>query len=236
MRPTTTIETTPARRRRHVCAALWAVLALGAAGATAGAAAVSREFAQTDGPAPIVREAPPRAAAAPANGFVPRSGQNQEHLQQWMRSHSNLTLEQQQRALTSEPGFQQLKPEVQQRMHERLAQLHGMTPEQRQRALSRTEAMERLAPEQRQQVRNALTGLGALPKDRRMFVAQQFRALRNMTPVERQAYWKASGMRAQFSEEEWQTLNGLLEAAPYLPPPQQQPRETTVPAVAPAPR
>ncbi len=163
---------------------------------------------------------PPPAAERPqANGFVPHSGQNQQHLAQWMQSHQGMPLEQQQRALEAEPGFRQLQPDVQQRMHDRLAQLNSMTPQQRQRAFARTEAMERLAPEQRQQVRSALSGLGALPEDRRRFVARTFRALRDLPEPQRQAYLNSPMMRGQFSEQERATLNNLFMVAPYLPPP-----------------
>ena len=150
-----------------------------------------------------------------------------------MQSHSNLTLEQQQHALDNEPGFRQLSPDVQFRMHQRLAQLDGMTPEQRQRTFARTEAMERLAPEQRKQVRDALTSLGNLPKDRRMYVAREFRAMRDMPPAERQAFLNSPVMRAQFSDQERQTLNGLFAVAPYLPPPAQPGPAMPVPAPMP---
>lgn len=198
-------------------------------------------------PAPIVRQAPPDSRrpneqghpseqprpnqqprlsqqphpTSPNNDFAPHSGQNHEHLQQWMQSHGNLTLNQQQRALDNEPGFRQLDPEVQQRMHQRLEQLDNMTPQQRQRAYARTEAMERLAPERRQQVRNALTSLGALPRERRMYVAREFRAIRDLPLAECQAFLNAPATRAQFSEQERQTLNGLCEVSRYLPPPAQ---------------
>jgi hypothetical protein len=183
--------------------------------------------------APQASPHPSNPQSSPANQFVPRSGQNQEHLQQWMQSHSNLTLDQQQHALDNEPGFRLLNPDVQQRMHQRLAQLNGMTPEQRQRTYARTEAMERLAPQQRQQVRNALTSLGDLPKDRRMYVAREFRAIRDMPPAERQAFLNSPAMRSQFSDQERQTLNGLLEVAPYLPPPAQPGPAVPFPAPVP---
>ena len=221
MTRTTTTRILPASARRYVRKAFKAgLLSLISASCAWAAGGGHHGFQQAARPAPVVRVAPPQRPAN-ANGFVPRSGQNQEHLQQWMQSHSNLTLEQQQRALENEPGFRQLNPEVQQRMHQRLAQLNGMTPEQRQRAFSRTEAMERLAPEQRLEVRNALTSLGNLPKDRRLFVARQFRAMRDMPPAERQAFLNSPAMRAQFSDQERQTLNGLFQVAPYLPPPAQ---------------
>ncbi len=222
MTRTTPIRTLLAPARSHVCAALL----LAVSGGFAWGAEGYRPSVQQNRPAPIVRQAPQtpnRTQTAPENGFAQHSGQNQEHLQQWMQSHSNLPIEQQQRALDNEPGFRQLNAETQQRMHERLAQLNEMSPQQRQRAFARTEAMERLAPEQRQQVRSALTSLGALPKDRRMYVAREFRAMRDMPVAQRQSFLNSPQMRAQFSDQERATLNGLFEVAPYLPPPSPAP-------------
>jgi hypothetical protein len=188
---------------------------------------------QSNHPAPVVRVAPPTHPAPapktppPGNTFAPRSGQNQEHLAQWMQSHSTLPLDQQQRALDTEPGFSQLPAEQQQHMHDRLAQLNRMTPEQRQHAIQHTEAMEALPPERRQQVRSALVDLGALPEDRRRLVSRTFRALRPLPDGQRQAYLDSPAMRGQFTPQERATLNNLFEVAPYLPPPppaQQSPR------------
>lgn len=221
----TITRTLPATPRRHV-RTLPVLLSLIVLGSSAWPLAAHPQSQQTvQHPAPVVRQAPPAQPQHPASAqgdqFVAHSGQNQEHLQQWMQSHGNLTLEQQQHALDNEPGFHQLSPEAQQRMHQRLTQLNGMSPEQRQRTYARTEAMERLAPEQRQQVRTALTGLGSLPKDRRMYVAREFRAMRDMPISERQAFLNSPAMRAEFSDQERLVLNNLFEAAPYLPPPAQ---------------
>jgi len=226
MTRTTTTRTRDASARPRVRASLLAAFTFFLCGGFAWGGPEHRGFQQTARPAPVVRQESPgqrRPASPPANGFAPRSGQNQEHLQQWMQSHGNLTLDQQQRALENEPGFRQLSPEMQQRMHQRLAQLNGMTPEQRQRTYARTEAMERLAPEQRLQVRNALTNLGNLPKDRRMYVAREFRALREMAPASRQVFLNSPAMHAEFSDQERQVLSGLFEVAPFLPPPPQAP-------------
>ncbi len=173
-------------------------------------------------PAPVERRPPqpqPRAEGKSSGGFTPRSGENQQHLAQWMQSHQNMPLEEQQRALENEPGFHQLNPEVQARMHQQIARLNGMTPERRQLAMARTEWMEHLAPEQRLQVHSALSSLGQLPPDRRRFVARTFNALRNVPDAQRQAYLNSPNMRGQFSDQERATLNGLFSAAPYMPPP-----------------
>ena len=242
MTRTTTTRTLSAPTRKHVRTLLVAANFLALLGNSLCRAASPGALQQMEQhPAPVVRQAPPapQRSVAPqagqSSGFAPHSGQNQEHLQQWMQSHSNLTVEQQQHALDNEPGFHQLSPEAQQRMHQRLAQLNGMSPEQRQRTYARTEAMERLAPEQRQQVRNALTGLGNLPRDRRMYVAREFRAMRDMPQAERQAFMNSPAMRAQFSDQERQVLNRLFEAAPYMPSPQQPASSPMMPYPAPMP-
>ncbi len=152
-----------------------------------------------------------------------------QHLGEWMISHGNLPLDQQQRALEREPGFQQLRPEVQQHMRDRLTQLNNMTPERRQQAIARTEAMERLSPEQRQEVRSAAGQLGSLPEDRRRAVAHAFHDLRAMPEQQRQQYLNSPQYRGQFSDQERDTLNHLLYVSPYLPVPQPQRPVQTAP-------
>jgi Protein of unknown function (DUF3106) len=155
------------------------------------------------------------AVNAPRPG--PGAKPNQEHLAQWMDRHSNLPLADQQRALENEPGFRDLPPQTQQRMRDRLTQLNNMTPEQRRRILERTEEMEHLTPPQRQQVRSALEQYRGLPEDRRRMVARAFRDLREMPQPQRQAVMNQDRFRAQFSDQERNTLSGLLAVEPYLP-------------------
>lgn len=143
--------------------------------------------------------------------------QRQEHLSQWMERHSNLPLDQQQKALEHEPGFRDLPAETQQRMRDSLTKLNNMSPEQRRRVLARTEAMEHLTPQQRQQVRGALGLLGGLPMDRRRLVARAFRDLREMPEPQRQAILNSDRFRSQFSDEERGTISSLLAVEPYLP-------------------
>jgi hypothetical protein len=142
---------------------------------------------------------------------------NQEHLAQWMDRHSSLPLAAQQRALESEPGFRDLPSQTQQRMRDRLTQLNNMTPEQRQRILEHAEQMEHLTPPQRQQVRGALDQYRGLPEDRRRLVARAFRDLREMPQPQRQALMNQDRFRAQFSDQERNTISDLLAVEPYLP-------------------
>jgi hypothetical protein len=142
---------------------------------------------------------------------------NQEHLAQWMERHSSLPLADQQRALASEPGFQDLPPQTQQRMRDRLTQLNSMPAEQRRRILEHTEQMEHLTPPQRQQVRGALEQYRGLPEDRRRLVARAFRDLREMPQPQRQAILNSDRFRGQFSDQERNTISDLLAVEPYLP-------------------
>lgn len=202
----------PATIRRLLTLALSAVLVCGA----------SSTFAQRGG-MHFARQARPnrQAARPPANRPGPgmRQGQmrNQEHLGQWMRQHSNMSLADQQKALDNEPGFRSLPPDVQQRYHNRLAQLNNMPPAQRERWLARTEAMEKLNPAERQQVRGAMQQLGSLPEDRRRLVARAFRDLREMPPEQRQTILNSDRFRGQFNDQERNTLSNLLRVEPYLP-------------------
>ena len=167
-------------------------------------------------PAPIPNA---RGNSGAQPGFAANHpGQNQQHLAQWMDSHRNLPLDQQQRALEREPGFHDLNPQAQQRMREHLSQLNSMSPEQRQKTLARTEAMERLEPAQRQQVRGALAAVGAIPNpDRRRAVAHAFYQLRDLPPAQRDAYMNSPQFRAQFNDQERGAITGLFGIAPIWP-------------------
>jgi hypothetical protein len=195
--------------RRIVRPTLVALL-LSAATAMVAAQPVSMRRAQAGRPAMGAQR--PEPAVKQGGGKA-----NQEHLPQWMAHHSNLSPTEQQRALENEPGFRDLPPLTQQRYRNRLTQLNNMPPEQRRRMLEHTEAMERLTPSQREQFRGAMQQYGGLPEDRRRLVARAFRDLREMPLPQRQAILNSDRFRGQFSDQERNTLTGLLAVEPYLP-------------------
>jgi len=151
-------------------------------------------------------------------GHAPAVGQRQEHLQEWMQNHKNLTVDQQVQALQQEPGFSQLPLGTQQRMVQRLRELNAMTPEQQQARTSNLEALERLTPQQRQQVRGALLAIGSMPEDRQRLVRKAFRDLREVPVEQRQAILNSDQFHAQFTDHERTVLHNLLAVEPYLPP------------------
>jgi hypothetical protein len=169
------------------------------------------------GQAPIVRQGQPSSPAPAARPESPAAAAK-EHLPEWMDRHRDLTPQQQQQALESEPGFRQLPADTQHRMLSRLAQLNAMTPQQRQRVLERAEQMEHLNPGQRQQVRGAMAELGRLPPDRRKVVARAFRDLRGMPQNQRQAYLSSEYLHRELSPQERVTLGNLMTVEPLIPP------------------
>lgn len=202
--------TSPRHLRRLVPSTLAALLLSAATAMVTAQSASMHRAGQAGRPAMNA----PRAVQTPKqNG----GKGNQEHLPQWMARHNNLSPADQQKALENEPGFRDLPPQTQQRMRDRLTQLNNMTPEQRQRMLERAEQMEHLTPMQRQQVRGALQQYQGLPVDRRRMVARAFRDLREMPEPQRQAILNSDRFRGQFSDQERNTLSGLLSVEPYLP-------------------
>jgi hypothetical protein len=134
-----------------------------------------------------------------------------------MARHSNLSPAEQQKALENEPGFHDLPPQTQQAIRNRLTQLNNMSPEQRRRIVERNEEIEHLTPPQRQQLRSALDQYRGLPQDRQRLVAHAFRDLREMPPQQRQAMMNSDHFRSQFSDQERNTLSGLLASEPFIP-------------------
>lgn len=159
------------------------------------------------GPGYAVRPSPPR----------------QEHLPQWFRLHQNLSPQEQERALHSEPGFNRLPPMEQQRLSDRLRQLDMMPPAERQRTLDRMEAFERLSPTQRQQVRSTVQQVTRMPEYRRRMMHKAFHDLSQMSPEQRQSVMDSPEFKGQYSPQERAWLGTLLSVEPYDPRPQPPP-------------
>jgi hypothetical protein len=168
-------------------------------------------------PRAVAQQPRPAPHSSPQPGFpgIHHPGKNQEHLLQWMDRHSNLTPDQQQKALEREPGFHDLPAPTQDRMRERLSQLNNMSPDRRRRWLERNEAIARLAPQQRQQVRDTMKQFRDLPPDRKREVARAFRELRDLPPDQQQNLLRSDRYRTQFSPQELDALSGLISIEPY---------------------
>ncbi|HXE07314.1 MAG TPA: DUF3106 domain-containing protein [Acidobacteriaceae bacterium] len=186
--------------------------------------------AQKGAPPRIVRQPPPPRQGPNVNGNAPyqqqRRAQQQEriqrrgHLEDWMQSHSNMSLADQQRAMQNEPGFRELPRWEQQQELNQLARLYAMTPQQRARRLNRLEAYEGLNPVERQQYDAAARQLGVLPRPRQNMIAHALLDLREMPPPQREQVIDSPAFAQQFPDpNERAMIRTLLSAEPYSPAP-----------------
>jgi phage-related protein len=162
-------------------------------------------------------------AAAPAVCFArpnsqttrPRFENNQPHLGEWLQRHEELSPEDQEKALATEPGFDRLPQETRQKLLNRLQQINRMPPRQRQRTVDRIEALEHLTPQRRQQVRDSFQDFHTLAEDRQRMVKKAFRDLREYPPEQRQAMMNSTQFQARFTPRERKILSDILAVEPY---------------------
>ena len=153
-----------------------------------------------------------------------------DHLPEWLASHQNLPIEQEQMLLRSTPAFRQLPAASQQRLLDQLARIHAMSPARRERYLERNEAIERLNPQQREAFQQSVHALSQLPQAHVAAVSQAFRALRRLPPDQRLSQLNAAPYATGLSDQERQILSNLLMVEPYQP----APSATLTPAGSPS--
>ncbi len=161
--------------------------------------------------------AAPLFARPMQNGPHPRFENNQPHLGTWLQRHGNLSPEQQERALESEPGFSRLAPETQAKLLFRLRQINRMPANQRQRTVDWIEAMESISPQMRQQVRMSVQQFHTLPADRQRLMKKALRDLREYPPEQRTAMMNSGQFQTQFTPQERTILGNILAVEPYRP-------------------
>jgi hypothetical protein len=157
-------------------------------------------------------------AATPKRNTVQKGHQGHpaRPLFEWLESHQNLSLDQQEKALASDPNFKRLPPARQTALRERLRKFNSLPPEQRQLALKRMQFWASLTPAQRQELRDANHQLQGLPQDRRVAVHKALRHLREMDPQKRQQVMASDRFKTLFSEQE----QGILKELAAINPPQ----------------
>jgi Protein of unknown function (DUF3106) len=165
---------------------------------------------------------PPQAGAQPR--VVPRPPMaGQKHGGDWLRSHQNLSLADQQKALQSDPQFRKLPAQQQQQLVNRLQKFNSLPPEEQQRRLSRIETWEHLTPQQKTQARQLAQQWKQLSPDRQRMMKTAIGDLRAMPPEQRESVLESERFKGMFSDQERKML-----------------RETTklplAPAQAPVPR
>jgi len=132
----------------------------------------------------------------------------------WLRAHQNLSPEQQEKLLESDPNFKRLPPQRQAELKEWLRKFNSLTPAQRARALNRMQWMASLSVQQRQELRDANQKLEKLPQDRQLMVHKALRHLRQMNPQERQQEFESDRFKSTFSDEEQGILTRLAGIVP----------------------
>jgi hypothetical protein len=158
------------------------------------------------------------ARPAPTQGARARFESNQQpHLGTWLQRHGNLSPDQQEKALQSEPGFKSLPAETQQKLLDRLRQINHMPPKQRQRLVDHIEALEHLSPQMRQQVRASVQEFHALPADRQRLMKKAIRDLREYPPEQRAAMMNSGQFASQFTPQERSMLGNIMAVEPYQP-------------------
>src|SRR5581483_9058946 len=168
----------------------------------------------------------------PQNNAVPPSAQGERplrgpgpHAGDWLRRYRNLPLDQQQKALDSDPNFRALPAERQERLRQALRKFGQKTPEEQQRILNRMEVWEHLSQEQRDRAHGIFDRLRTMPEDRRQQIHSAFAALNRMDPAERQRVMQSDRFRSSFSDEERQMISDALELG--VPPSRMKPQRST---------
>ena len=162
-----------------------------------------------------------------------RTARPAQHMGDWLESHKNLPLEQQEKALENDPRFKKLPPDRQNALRERLRKFNSLPPEQRDLALKRMNFWASLTKEQRQQLRDANQKLQALPEDRRVAIHRALRHLRQMDPQHRQQAMQSDRFKNAFSDQE----QGILKELASINPPEEgaSPRPSAPAAQSPKP-
>ena len=166
-------------------------------------------------------QAEPRPYQPPPPYQPPSEG---HHSGQWLNQHREEPLDQQRRALQSDPRFRQLPRERQQKLEQRLQHFDNLPQDRQQQVLRRMETWEHLTSQQKQQFRSFDSQYRNLPPDRRQAVKNALDTLRAMPPDARRREIQ-SGRFSQFSPQEREVLNGASQL-PLAPTPQPPPSNT----------
>lgn len=138
---------------------------------------------------------------------VPRPPQH--HAGDWLRSNRDLSPQEQERALESDPAFRRLPAQQQERLRNRLEHFNSLQPQQQQRMLNRMEVWEHLTPEQKQDARRLGSQLRQLPPPRQQMMQTAIRDLREMPPDQREQVLDSPRFMSMFSDQERGILKGI---------------------------
>ena len=144
-------------------------------------------------------------------------GQKRPHIGQWLKKHQNLTVDQQEQALRSDPEFQKLPAQQQQHLIDRLHEFNDLPPQQRQRMLTRMDAFEHLTPEQQKQAREIFGQVRQLPDDRRQMFRRGVRQLADAPAEQRATILESPDFHNNYSDNERDLMRQIVQLN-ILPP------------------
>jgi hypothetical protein len=178
----------------------------------AGAAALTSVERHLPSPARriVLQAAPPQKNS----NQKARTNRPAQRLGEWLDSHKNLSLDQQEKALENDPNFKKMAPARQNALRDRLRKFNSLTPEQRDLAIKRMNFWASLTKEQHDQIRDANQKLQTLPPDRRVAVHKALRHLRSMNPQHRQQVMESDRFKSLFSDQEQGILKELATINP----------------------
>jgi Protein of unknown function (DUF3106) len=203
------------------------VIAVLLLGATVASAQRGRRNPPPPPPPPPQRQGPPQGQApfGTPGAQPPRRGPvfhgPGPHFGDWLRNHEKQSPADRLKALEQDPGFQNLPPDVKDRMRNRLQDFNNRPSEQQQQILQRMETFEHLSPDQQQKVRGMFRDFRNLPPERRRALNQGLRFLQDMPADQRQKAVDSDVFRSRFSDQERDLLRGMSAVGinPGAPPP-----------------
>ena len=172
-------------------------------------------------PSPARRIVLQATAQKNSNQKATRPNHPAQRLGEWLESHKNLPLDQQEKALENDPNFKKMAPTRQNALRDRLRKFNSLTPDQRDLAIKRMNVWASLTKEQHEQVRDANQKLQTLPPDRRLAVHKALRHLRRMDPQHRQQVMESDRFKSLFSDQEQGILKELATINPETGPAEQ---------------
>ncbi|HSE48266.1 MAG TPA: DUF3106 domain-containing protein [Terriglobales bacterium] len=141
-------------------------------------------------------------------------GHGGRHAGAWLRKYAKMSPAEQEKALASDPEFQQLPAERQERLRRRLQEFNTMPPERKERILRNMDYMEHLTDEQKRQMRGYFEQFRQMPEPRRRMVKRALKSLREMSPEERERTFSSERFGQSFSKEEIELMRGMSRFTP----------------------
>lgn len=122
---------------------------------------------------------------------------------------ANMSPEERNQALESDPKFSRLPPERQAQIRQNLERYSAMTPEQRQLMRDRFDIVNSMPPQNRDRIREVFPRWRQLPADRQQAMREEFHSLARMSAADREKRFADPEFQKSFAPREQQLLKDL---------------------------